>query len=151
VIQSETKSSEKAAAWWPMKAFSKNRVRPLSVRPLTVRLIALVCVSILVRIGLAQIIPLDGDEAYYLTWAKDLAWGYYDHPPMIAFLIWAMKQVSGQLFVLRFSAVALFPLLAGLSAYWVLRTVSVSKGRRLFWVLALWPVGFVPFLGPMSR
>jgi len=27
------------------------------------------------------------DEAYYWYYAKDLAWGYFDHPPMVAFLI----------------------------------------------------------------
>ncbi len=28
-----------------------------------------------------------GDEAYYYLYSKYLAWGYYDHPPMIAWLI----------------------------------------------------------------
>jgi len=27
------------------------------------------------------------DEAYYWYYAQDLAWGYFDHPPMVAFLI----------------------------------------------------------------
>ncbi len=27
------------------------------------------------------------DEAYYWYYAKDLAWGYFDHPPMVALLI----------------------------------------------------------------
>ncbi|NNJ89349.1 MAG: 4-amino-4-deoxy-L-arabinose transferase [Eudoraea sp.] len=27
------------------------------------------------------------DEAYYWYYARDLAWGYFDHPPMVAFLI----------------------------------------------------------------
>ncbi len=27
------------------------------------------------------------DEAYYWYYASDLAWGYFDHPPMVAFLI----------------------------------------------------------------
>ncbi|MGB5821023.1 MAG: glycosyltransferase family 39 protein [Saonia sp.] len=27
------------------------------------------------------------DEAYYWHYAQDLAWGYFDHPPMVAFLI----------------------------------------------------------------
>jgi hypothetical protein len=27
------------------------------------------------------------DEAYYWYYAKDLSWGYFDHPPMVAFLI----------------------------------------------------------------
>ena len=27
------------------------------------------------------------DEAYYWVWSKNFAWGYYDHPPMIALFI----------------------------------------------------------------
>ncbi|RLD73480.1 MAG: hypothetical protein DRI87_03860, partial [Bacteroidetes bacterium] len=27
------------------------------------------------------------DEAYYYFYSTDLAWGYYDHPPMLALLI----------------------------------------------------------------
>ena len=27
------------------------------------------------------------DEAYYWYYSRDLAWGYFDHPPMVAFLI----------------------------------------------------------------
>ena len=26
------------------------------------------------------------DEAYYWVWSENLAWGYFDHPPMVAFL-----------------------------------------------------------------
>jgi len=33
------------------------------------------------------------DEAYYWHFAQQLDWGYFDHPPMVAFLIWL-----GQLF-----------------------------------------------------
>ena len=28
------------------------------------------------------------DEAYYWVWSKNLAWGYFDHPPMVALFIW---------------------------------------------------------------
>ncbi|MGB0648083.1 MAG: ArnT family glycosyltransferase, partial [Bradymonadia bacterium] len=32
-------------------------------------------------------LPLLADEAYYLDWSQQLAWGYFDHPPMVAYLI----------------------------------------------------------------
>ena len=28
---------------------------------------------------------LDGEEAYYAIFARNLAWGYFDHPPAVAF------------------------------------------------------------------
>ncbi len=34
------------------------------------------------------------DEAYYWLWSKDLSWGYFDHPPMVALWI----KISGFFF-----------------------------------------------------
>lgn len=42
----------------------------------------------LLRAFAALKVPLTGDEAYYWEWAKHLALGYADHPPMVAYLIW---------------------------------------------------------------
>ncbi len=36
------------------------------------------------RIWAAWALPITGDEAYYLDWARTLAWGYFDHPPGVA-------------------------------------------------------------------
>ena len=41
----------------------------------------------LVNIIQAAVTELIFDEAYYWYYAQDLAWGYFDHPPMVAFLI----------------------------------------------------------------
>ena len=35
----------------------------------------------------AAFTPLNHDEAYYWMYSKYLAWGYFDHPPMIALMI----------------------------------------------------------------
>ena len=35
----------------------------------------------------AWLTPLNNDEAYYWMYSKYLAWGYFDHPPMIALMI----------------------------------------------------------------
>src|SRR6056297_3894152 len=42
----------------------------------------------------ASITELIYDEAYYWYYAQDMAWGYFDHPSMVAFLI----KISGFLF-----------------------------------------------------
>ncbi len=39
-------------------------------------------------------VPLTGDEAYYWEWAKHLALGYADHPPMVAYLIFPFDWVT---------------------------------------------------------
>jgi len=50
----------------------------------------------LFRLFYIQWIELAPDEAYYWTWAKQLQWGYYDHPPMVGFLIWLFTMIGGQ-------------------------------------------------------
>lgn len=42
---------------------------------------------LLLRLVFAATVPLVPDEAYYWTWSRQLAGGYFDHPPMIAWLI----------------------------------------------------------------
>lgn len=44
----------------------------------------------------ASKIAMFDDEAYYTLWARDLAWGYYDHPPMIAYMIRAGTSMFGE-------------------------------------------------------
>jgi len=39
-------------------------------------------------------LPLHGDEAYYWMWSHHLQTGYYDHPPMIAFMIYLTNFIS---------------------------------------------------------
>ncbi len=36
------------------------------------------------------------DEAYYWSWSTELAAGYRDHPPMVAYVVWAGTQLFGQ-------------------------------------------------------
>lgn len=42
---------------------------------------------ILARALMAGVLPLSADEAYYWLWSKNLAAGYFDHPPAVAWLI----------------------------------------------------------------
>lgn len=56
----------------------------------------LVVAAAALRIGLAAALPLFPDEAYYWEWSRQLAGGYFDHPPMIAWLIAAGTSVLGE-------------------------------------------------------
>ncbi|WP_375325620.1 ArnT family glycosyltransferase [Flagellimonas sp. GZD32] len=49
----------------------------------------LILLAILFVLNLIQasVTELIFDEAYYWYYAQDMAWGYFDHPPMVAFLI----------------------------------------------------------------
>jgi 4-amino-4-deoxy-L-arabinose transferase-like glycosyltransferase len=48
------------------------------------------------RLLYIQWVELAPDEAYYFTWSRTLQWGYYDHPPMVGFLILVFTTLAGQ-------------------------------------------------------
>ncbi|AOU97214.1 hypothetical protein BI364_03635 [Acidihalobacter yilgarnensis] len=57
-------------------------------------------VILLISAGILSILfasqtPLTFDETYYWQWSRHLAWGYFDHPPMIAYLIAAGTRLVG--------------------------------------------------------
>src|SRR5659263_49655 len=60
-----------------------SRLRNYLLKPFTLFLIAWAILNLLQ----AWLTPLDNDEAYYWMYSKYLAWGYFDHPPMIALMI----------------------------------------------------------------
>ncbi len=98
------------------------------------------------------------DEAYYWVWSKNLSWSYFDHPPLIAWAIAALRSIRGTALVfglLTLGAVAglaraLHPddaraplravaLAAALPAAFIFGTLATPDAPlHLFWVLALW-------------
>jgi len=61
------------------------------VRNTAVTIVALVAG----RLVAAAWTPLTFDEAYYWMWSKSLAFGYYDHPPGVAFVIRLGTIIAG--------------------------------------------------------
>jgi 4-amino-4-deoxy-L-arabinose transferase-like glycosyltransferase len=55
----------------------------------------LVLTLVALRLVAAALTPLTFDEAYYWMWSKHLAFGYYDHPPMVALVIRAGTTILG--------------------------------------------------------
>jgi hypothetical protein len=47
------------------------------------------------RAAVAAFMPLSGEEAYYWVYSRTLQLCYYDHPPMVAYLIRAGTEVFG--------------------------------------------------------
>lgn len=48
-----------------------------------------------VRLAVAWVYPLLPDEAYYWVWSRHPATGYFDHPPMVAWLVRAGVVILG--------------------------------------------------------
>lgn|GEM_PF-1135036 len=57
--------------------------------------IAVLAFLTMVRLFSSKTIPISGDEAYYYRWSNFLSPGYYDHPPMIAWMIAMFSYIGG--------------------------------------------------------
>jgi 4-amino-4-deoxy-L-arabinose transferase-like glycosyltransferase len=57
--------------------------------------VVVVLATTIVRLVIAALTPLFPDETYYWEWSRHLAAGYYDHPPMIAWLIRIGTSIAG--------------------------------------------------------
>jgi 4-amino-4-deoxy-L-arabinose transferase-like glycosyltransferase len=65
--------------------------------------------GLLARLVVGAQFPLLADEAYYWTWSRDLAAGYFDHPPVLAWCIAAGTALLGDTTL----GVRLVPILLG--------------------------------------
>ena len=82
---------------------------------------------VLLRLVAAAYTPLSFDEAYYWTWSKHLAGGYYDHPPMVAVVIRLGTLIAGDTEL----GVRLVSILLALPLSWaVYRTAEILFGGR---------------------
>src|SRR5215510_6154971 len=60
---------------------------------ITISILTYVLVLKLILMGCVNLIP---EEAYYWNYAQHLDWGYLDHPPMVAWLIWLSTTIFGK-------------------------------------------------------
>jgi hypothetical protein len=79
----------------------------------------------LLNIVQARLTPLENDEAYYWMYSKYLAWGYFDHPPMIALMI-----KSGYFFFHNELGVRIITVLSQLIALSVIWVLTDEEKRR---------------------
>jgi 4-amino-4-deoxy-L-arabinose transferase-like glycosyltransferase len=78
-------------AIWPI--FPADEVRRRLGVPM--RLLVLLAILTLVRLVAAATVPMTEDEAYYRLWSQSIDFGYFDHPPMVAWWIAAGRSVFG--------------------------------------------------------
>ena len=65
------------------------------------------------RFWLAAVLPITGDEAYFILWGRTPDIGFYDHPPMVGWLLAPLLRVSEAPWLLRLP-VLLLPVLVAL-------------------------------------
>jgi len=96
------------------------------------------------RFWAASHLGLIPDETYYWLWSRVPSWGYYDHPPMIAWWIWLSTRFFGPTPLgVRFLPV-LSVLLASVAVYGTARELLADRGyavRAALWVNATFLIG----------
>lgn len=80
----------------------------------------------------AYYVELRGDEAYYWMYSKNLAWGYFDHPPVTAVLVKA-----GYILFHNELGVRLFFVLLGAATIWVMERMIQPFNLKLFYAITL--------------
>ena len=91
--------------------------------------------SLALRLWIGWAFPITGDEAFFYWWGVVPDWGYYDHPPMVGWVIAFMRAVSDTTLSIRLPIIAL-PLLLGGLMYWAWS--PLNKERAAWAVLLFW-------------
>ncbi|HEY5289394.1 MAG TPA: glycosyltransferase family 39 protein, partial [Caulobacteraceae bacterium] len=99
-------------------------------------LIAVVGVTLILRLVVGGLTHLTEDEAYYRLWSFSPAFGYYDHPPMIAWWIWLGRHVAGDTAL----GVRLLPILSTAATSFLVFDLARLAGadRRLAGRAGIW-------------
>ena len=69
-------------------------IRPI-LEPRTALSAAVVVYMLALRVWFDVTVPPMGDESYYWVWGQHLAWSYFDHPPLNAWLLSLVAPIFG--------------------------------------------------------
>lgn len=120
------------------------------------RLVAFAIAGALVLLAIqafaAWRLELTFDEAYYTLWSRDLAFGYLDHPPMVALFIRASTALFGgsELGVraLSLACVGALPALIAFVAWRLFRSEDAAALAVLMWIGAPLVIAGAIFVTP---
>ncbi len=102
--------------------------------------------QLLIKIVLASLLPLFGDEAFYWQESRHLAWGYSDLPGMTAWLIALGTALGGHT---SLAVRSLFLLLGALLPWLVVCFARRHFGSRMAWQAGLLALG-LPLAGSLG-
>ena len=95
--------------------------------------------TLLLKLWLAAGFPMTGDEAFFLQWGLFPDWGYYDHPPMVGWMLHLLSRLSTEALVLRSITVLMWSAVA-LGLVSLLQHLSPGNDDRAYWLGSLFLV-----------
>lgn len=85
-------------------------------------------ITFLAKSLMAFSIPLTGDEAYFYTWGTFVDIGFYDHPPMVGWLLAIILNFSSSEYALRLPTL-IFPYIIGAIIYGLVQNLDKNLAR----------------------
>lgn len=118
-----------------------DRIAPdIRWRAAAIGIVAYILLLRLIYSGLAQLIP---DEAYYWQYAQHMDLSFYDHPPMVAWLIWLGTSILGHNeFGVRIGALFCGMITIGYLYALTNNLYNKSTAMRAVLLLVILPIGF---------
>jgi 4-amino-4-deoxy-L-arabinose transferase-like glycosyltransferase len=80
-------------------------------------------ITIAIKFYLSASIPITSDESLFYVWGQKFKLGYYDHPPLIGWILWLITQIDKSLWLIRLPATLMNHIIA-------LGLISVLKDFR---------------------
>ncbi|MHC4132851.1 MAG: glycosyltransferase family 39 protein [Planctomycetota bacterium] len=109
------------------------------------RLFPVLAVCFAAKCLVAWLFPFTGDEAYLALWGRQVAWGYYDHPPVLAWILHLVQYVSGSYMALRLIPI-IFTSIVGVGIYALLSSYDRRKAYLAFVLLMVSPANMAFFI-----
>ncbi|MDR3049527.1 MAG: glycosyltransferase family 39 protein [Elusimicrobiota bacterium] len=90
-----------------------------------------------IKILLSISVPITSDEAYFVLWGRYPALGYYDHPPMIGWILYLLQLISSSTLIMRLPAIV-FSQMISIGIYIFLKQFDEYKAvlAALFWLVS---------------
>ncbi len=108
------------------------------------RIIPIILVSFVVKCLLAWCFPFTGDEAYFVLLGKNIAMGYYDHPPLTGWLLNMLLLLGRSIMLMRLLPIV-FSTAVGLGIYLLLRPFGRRKAYLVFLLYIISPINMAFF------
>jgi hypothetical protein len=95
----------------------------------------LIVITVLLKIVVAGLLELGNDEVYYYTYALQLDWNHFDHPPMVGLLMRLTSLNLNWLSGLSLRLGAIFG--CAISSYFIFQTGKIISSEKTGWLAAL--------------
>ncbi|ARO86454.1 dolichyl-phosphate beta-D-mannosyltransferase [Nitrosospira lacus] len=128
------------AAFYVFPAKQNSCSSDIRWRVASIGIVVLIILLRLIYVGEGQLIP---DEAYYWNYAQHMDLSFYDHPPMVAWLIWLGTAIAGNNeFGVRIGAFVSGLVTMGYLYALARNLYDKSTGMRTVLLLAILPFSF---------